>query len=128
MGHLQSTQTYRFSLCRIKANITLNENGKIYLYEIQRRVKGQYPNGNIGRAMKRCFRDLKIKNCRSKEQWTVVTRVYLGVSWRQQPLPVNTSEPDKTDNSEKSELPNSDTSDQLNNSNSGKDFIQYFHM
>ena len=79
-----------------------------------------------------------MKSCRSKEQWTVCTRAYLGVSWRHVHLPVISSEPDIIDNNEKSELPadnnenselpNSDTSKQLNNSNNGKDFIQYYHI
>ena len=54
------TYFFLIELCfRIKENIKEKENGKIYNYEIERRLDGRYTNVEIGRAMKHQFRGLR---------------------------------------------------------------------
>lgn len=74
---------YEFCCFRLRKNISVSENGKIYLSDIQKKLHGQFTSRAIALAMKNEFKGFIVKVVRNKEHWAKLTRLYMGVEWKQ---------------------------------------------
>jgi hypothetical protein len=75
--------THIFHTYRLREHISQCENGKLYLSDIEKKLKGTYTKQEIGRAVKRVFKGTIIKTARNKEVWSKLSKVYLGLEWKQ---------------------------------------------
>ena len=74
---------------RLGQNIVQSENGGVYLTEVKKKLKGQFSGKEIGRAMKHVFKGTLVKSVRSKEHWESLTKVCLGLQWKQKETVLN---------------------------------------
>ena len=64
---------------RLGQHIAQSENGGVYLTDVQKKLKGHLSSQEIGHV----FKGTLIKSVRSKEHWESLTKLYIGLGWKQ---------------------------------------------